>query len=354
MGAAQAAAEKLKGGADFVDVAKDQGLSASDIDLGTVSRSEMADPVIADAAFKLEENKVSDPITGKLGSVVILRVTAIEPGNTPSFEEAKPEMEKKLLKERASGAIFDLHDKIEDELAGGSKLSEIADKLKLTYQAFDEVDRDGKKPDGSTISIPAQKDVLNAAFASDVGVDNDPVDAKDDGVVWFDVLGVVPSQLKPFDQVKSEVEKDWRDEETRNQVAKYTQGLVDSLAGGSKTLEDVAKELNVEVLTSDPLKRDGATVNVLPAAVQQAFALPEGGSGSAPSGIEDGRTLFKVEKVTPPAALDPGASGRLKQQLALLSGQDTIAEYFNALEDRYGVKVNRPALDKLIGTGEQQ
>ncbi len=55
-----------------------------------------------------------------------------------------------------------------------------------------------------------------------------------------------------------------------------------SLNGG-KTLEDVAKDLNVEVLTSDPLKRDGITVNILPATVAQAFTLPEKGFGSAPS-----------------------------------------------------------------------
>ena len=39
----------------------------------------------------------------------------------------------------------------------------------------------------------------------------------------------------------------------RTKVAKYAQDLVTSLNGG-KTLEDIAKDLNVEVLTSDPAK----------------------------------------------------------------------------------------------------
>ena len=64
-------------------------------------------------------NKVSEPVPGKLGNVVLLRVTGIEPGKTLTFEEAKPELEKTLLKERAAGAIFDLHDKIEDRLPQG-------------------------------------------------------------------------------------------------------------------------------------------------------------------------------------------------------------------------------------------
>jgi peptidyl-prolyl cis-trans isomerase D len=351
LAAANAAYQKLQSGGDFVAIAKEQGLSEADIDLGNVSRAEMADAAIADAAFKLEVDKISEPVTGKLGSIVLLRVTAIEPGKTPTFEEAKADLEKKLLKERASGAIFELHDKIEDQLASGTTLSEVAEKLKLDYVLVEQVDRDGRKPDGSAVTLPAQKELLTAAFATDTGVENDPIDAKDEGVIWYEVLGVVPSQVKPFDQVKDEVAKDWRADEIRTKVAKYAQDLVTSLNGG-KTLEDIAKDLNVEVLTSDPLKRDGMTVNLLPPAVAQAFTLPEKGYGSAPSAIEEGRVVFQVDKVTPPQPLDAASADRLKQQLGLLISEDNIAEYFSALETRYGVKINQPALAKLIGSDE--
>jgi peptidyl-prolyl cis-trans isomerase D len=352
LAAANAAYQKIQSGTDFVALAKEQGVSESDIDLGNVSRAELADPIIADTAFSLEVNKVSEPVTGKLGSVVLLRVTAIEPGKTPTFEEAKADLEKKLLKERASGAIFDLHDKIEDQLASGATLSEIAGTLKLNYELIDQVARDGRKPDGSIVTLPAQKELLNAVFATDTGVENDPIDAKDEGVVWYEVLGVVPEQLKPFDQVKDEVAKDWRTDEVRTRVAKYAQDLVTGLNGG-KTLEDVAKDLNVEVLTSDPLKRDSVTVNVLPPAVAQAFTLPEKGYGSAPSAVEEGRIVFQVDKVTPPEPLSEAEVERLRKQLGLLISEDAIAEYFSALEKRYGVTVNQQALAKLIGSGEE-
>jgi peptidyl-prolyl cis-trans isomerase D len=351
LAAANAAHQKLQSGADFVALAKEQGLSEADIDLGTVSRSELADPAIAEAAFKLEANKVSEPVSGKFGNVVLLRVTSIEPGSTPTFEEAKADLEKKLLKERASGAIFDLHDKIEDELASGTTLSETAGKLKLDYQLVDQIDRDGRKPDGSTATLPAQKEVLNAAFATDTGVENDPIDAKDEGVIWYEVLGVGPEQLKPFGQVKDQVAKDWREDELRTRMAKFAQDLVASLNGG-KTLEDIAKDLNVEVLTSDPLKRDSITVNILPPTVNQAFALPEKGFGSAPAPVDNGRIVFQVDKVTPAEPLTAVDADRLKGQLSLLISEDAIAEYFSALESRYGVYVNQQELAKLIGSEE--
>ena len=153
-------------------------------------------------------------------------------------------------------------------------------------------------------------------FATDTGVENDAIDAKDEGVIWYEVLGVTPEQLKPFEEVKADVEKGWRSEETRNRIAKYAQDLITSLNSG-KTLEDIAKDLNVEVLTSDALKRDGLTANILPATVAQAFTLPEGGYGSAPSGIDEGRVVFKVDKVTAPPPVDEQPAERLKQQLAV-------------------------------------
>ena len=69
--AAKAAYQKIQSGTDFVALAKEQGLSESDIDLGNAGRAELADPTIAEAAFNLEANKVSEPVTGKLGSVVL-------------------------------------------------------------------------------------------------------------------------------------------------------------------------------------------------------------------------------------------------------------------------------------------
>jgi peptidyl-prolyl cis-trans isomerase D len=353
MAAAKATYDKIKAGTDFVEAAKEVGLSDTDIDLGKVTRDDLADPAIAEEAFKLDKDVVSEPIKGKLGSYAIIRVTEIDPGKTPTFEEAKGDIEKAILKDRASGAIFDMHDRIEDELAAGSTLSETADKLKLNYQVVDQVDREGRKPDGSTVKLPAQKDLLNAAFATDVGVENDPLDARDEGVIWYEVLGVTPSQLKPFDQVRADVEKDWRTEETRKKVAAYTQDLVSQLSSGSKTLEDVAKDLNTKVVPTTPLRRGDVTVNVLQPAVEQAFALSKGGFGSAPSGVEEGRIVFQVNDIVLPPELNEHVLKQLEARVGRILSEDMVTEYFSALENRYGVSVNRPALAKLVGTSEE-
>ena len=351
--AADTAYQKIQSGTGFVDIAKAHGVNEVDLDLGMLKRSDMADSAIADAAFKLEKDKVSEPVTGVLGKTVLLRVTEIQPGKMVTFDEAKPELEKKLLKDRAQSAIFDLHDRIEDERAAGTQLSEVAEKFKLTYQVFDPVDRQGKSLDGKVVDLPLKTDLLNAVFATEVGVENDPLDAKDEGLIWYEVLGITPQQLKPFDQVKDEVKKDWSLDEQRTRLVKYTEDLVKQLSGG-KTLEDVAKDLKTQAVPTEPLKRDGLTINVLPVAVTQAFALPQGGYGSAPSGVEEGRIVFQVDKVTPPPPLDQPSLEALKRQIKNFISEDIVGEYFSALESRYGVTINQQALAKLAGGNEEQ
>jgi peptidyl-prolyl cis-trans isomerase D len=153
--------------------------------------------------------------------------------------------------------------------------------------------------------------------------------------------------------VKDDVKKDWSLDEQRTRLAKFTDELVKQLNSG-KTLDDLAKEQNTQVVATEPLKRNGLTVNVLPVAVKQAFALPQGGSGSAPSGVEEGRIVFQVDKVEAPAPLEGPALDALRRQLRIFVGEDIIGEYFSALEARYGVTINRQALTKLAGGSEEQ
>jgi peptidyl-prolyl cis-trans isomerase D len=350
--AAEAANKKIQAGTDFVALAKEQNLSESDISLGLLSRADMADAAIGDAAFKLEKDKVSEPVTGELGKTVLLRVTEIEPGKDVTFEEAKADIEKKILKERAQVAIFDLHDSIEDERAAGAQLSEIGTKFNIPYRVVEQVDRRGQAPDGTTLDLPQKTELLNAVFATEVGFENDPIDAKDDGLVWYELLDITPEQLKPLEQVKQQVVEGWRVDEERNRMAKHTDELVKQLNGG-KTLEDIAKEVNAEVVVSEALKRTGMTVNILPTAMMQAFALPQGGYGSAPTGVDESRIVFQVDKITPPAPLDEASTNQLKGRLANFMGEDIIGEYFTALEQRYGVHVNQQALSKLTGSDTQ-
>ena len=86
---AKAAADRIASGqATFDAVAAERNVKGADLELGTVTRTALLDPVVANEAFQLKEGGVSGVVAGKL-STVILRVTKIEPETVVPFDTSK-------------------------------------------------------------------------------------------------------------------------------------------------------------------------------------------------------------------------------------------------------------------------
>ena len=83
---AEAAEARLKDGLSFAALAAERGIKEQDIDLGTVLKSEIIDPAVADAAFSLKDGEVSAPVKGRFGAVIVT-VLKIEPEATKSLAE---------------------------------------------------------------------------------------------------------------------------------------------------------------------------------------------------------------------------------------------------------------------------
>ena len=75
---AEAAEAKLKDGLSLAALAAERGLKDQDIDLGTVPKTEIIDPAVADVVFSLKEDEISQPIKGRFGTVIVT-VPKIEP-----------------------------------------------------------------------------------------------------------------------------------------------------------------------------------------------------------------------------------------------------------------------------------
>jgi len=148
---AKAARDKIAKGASFDDLVKERGLKPADTDLGLVTKADIIDPKIADAAFAAKPGDVSEPITGAFGTVLLM-VGKIEPGAQKSYEDVAPEIKRELAENHAKSQINDLRDKIEDERAGGATLAETGKKFGLKTRVIDAVDRAGNGPDGKPVA----------------------------------------------------------------------------------------------------------------------------------------------------------------------------------------------------------
>ena len=238
-------------------LAGERGLKAQDIDLGSVTKSGMVDPAVADAAFALKDGEVSAPVQGQFGAVIVT-VLKIEPEVVRSLAEVAPQLRNDIALERAKTQVQDIHDKIEDDRAGGSSLDEAAAKLKLPVITYDVVDRSGRDPNGKpVVNLPHGAEVISAAFASDVGVDNDPIEA-DGGYVWYDVAAITPAHERPLDEVKDEVEQRWRDDEIASRLKAKAADLLDKAKSGTP-FDTLATTNGLKVDTANDLKRGGTS-----------------------------------------------------------------------------------------------
>ncbi|MGI9401486.1 MAG: SurA N-terminal domain-containing protein, partial [Rhizobiaceae bacterium] len=173
--AADAASKRLKEGELFETIMLEMGRTASDIDLGSLTKSQVPDQSIAEAAFGLDLNNSSDVVTGLFGPV-ILRVVSIEPESVQPLPEVEDQIRQSLAIDIAGDELYDIHDKIEDERAAGDSLAEAATKVGLTAKVIEMVDLQGNGPDGQPVtSLPNAPNLLREAFDTDAGVEADPV-----------------------------------------------------------------------------------------------------------------------------------------------------------------------------------
>lgn len=344
---AEAASARLKDGLSFAALAAERGLKEKDFDLGTVPKSDLVDPAVADAAFALKEGEVSAPVKGRFGAAIVT-VLKIEPAETKPLADVIPRIRSEIAAERAKTQVRDLHDKMEDARAGGSSLQQAAQTLNLPMTTYD-VDRSGRTPDGKLAdNIPHAGQVISAAFASDVGVDNDPIDI-DGGYIWYNVTGITPAHDRNLDEVKNEVEAHWREDQIASRLKAKTADILDKLKGGTP-FDDLVKAENLKLETADKLKRQVNGGAIAGKVIVAIFATPKDGFGSAEDDQPNEWIVFRVTGVTDPA-LDMNSADikHLEETVNQQESADIYGQYVATLDDDLGTSVNQPAIAQALG-----
>jgi peptidyl-prolyl cis-trans isomerase D len=345
---AEAAETRLKEGLSFAALAAERGLKDNDIDLGTVTKKEVLDPAVADAAFALKDGEVSAPVQGRFGAV-IATVLKIEPEEDKSLADVTPQVRNDIAIERGKGEVRSLHEKIEDERAGGASFAQVAEKLKLPVTTYD-VDRSGRDPSGKLANLPHLGQVVSAAFASDVGVDNDPVEA-DGGYIWYNVVGITPARDRTLDEVKAQVEARWREDEVAARLKAKSAELVDKLKSGT-SLAELAKADGLKIETADKLVRGKPVPGVSPKTLAAAFHTAKDGYGSAEGDQPSDWAVFRVTGVTDPK-FDPNSADekRIADVVKRQESDEIYEQYIAWLREELGTSVNQSALAQVLGNG---
>jgi peptidyl-prolyl cis-trans isomerase D len=350
---ADAAAKELADGKTFDDLVSERNLKPSDIDLGVVTKDKIIDSAIADAAFGMAGAGVSGVVDGKFGPVV-LRVSDIVPEVVKTFDEVKDQLKQEIASDNAAKEIIATRDAIEDARAGGAKLEEVAQKYGLKLVNVAQVDQSGNGPDGKPIADLPQG-LAQAAFESDVGMENNPIEPVRNSFVWYDVTQTVPAHERPLAEVHDQVLAAWKDAERQKKLADQADALKAKLGPGSD-LAKVAADASLTVKTADKLTRQSkATDDLSDAAIAAAFGGPKGHAAVAAGTSDMTKVLLVVDSSTVPT-VDPG-DPQLAQIKSQLDGQfvnDLLAAYVTERQSKIDVQINQAALAMALGIDQSQ
>ena len=346
--AAQAAAKRITDGAAFEAVAAENNVDPKNLELGTLAKSEMFDPAVAEAAFALSEGAVSGAVQGRFGNVIV-RVTKVQPENVKSFDEVAAEVRRDMALERGRTEIDSVHDAVEDLRASARPLAEVAREKGFPLITVPAIDRTGRDKDGNPApTLPEREALLTAAFNSDVGADNEPLRTRAGGYVWYEVTGVEPARDKTLDEVRQDVITQWRSDQISSRLTEQARGLVERLEKGD-AVEAIAAQRGLQAKTASDLTRGAAKDDISAEVVNRVFAVPVGKAASAAQG-DDSRVVFKVTAATmPPFVTSTNEAQRIEEQLRILVTDDLLAQYIAQLQKDLGVTVNQQNLRRAVG-----
>jgi len=344
---AAAAAQALKAGRAFAEVAKDvAGMAEDALGLGLVTRADLL-PELQDAAFALKPGENSKPVKSPLGWH-ILRLKKIEPAASKTLADVRGALAKDLAREMAVDGLFKLANKLEDELGGGATLEEAASRLNLRKGKIPAIDRSGRDAAGKAVAgIPAGAGFLDVVFSTEETQESPLTESGSDGYFIVRVDRVTAPALRPLDSVRDQVTKGWRQERSRDAARKEAEKLLKQVqAGGDIT--GVSKAQKLVFKTTKPFTRlgDAASQGIPPDLAAKIFALKTG--GAALGRDAGGYVIARLTKVIPadPASAKETAMA-IKKDLAASISSDLLVQLVHALRNRYPVIINQRAVDSL-------
>ena len=344
---AKTLAEKWSSGADWAEMQKE---SASPVELTDSTKDQIPSPELAAAVFGAPEGQVSQPVQDALGWHVF-KVTKITPGTTKTFEQARDELRKQVIDDKAADLIYDRSSKLDDLLAGGTALDALPGDMGLGA-VMGTLDAEGATKEGKPAPIPGSPELVQAlvktAFSMKKGDPPTLIEAPhgaNDVPAYYAVAvdDIIPPAPKPYDEVAAEVRADWTQDAIRHEQEVLAANILAAVKGGQHLAQAA---VGMQVHRLPPVTRGVDNAEVPMQLVDPLFGLKVG----EPTMVEtaDGFVVAELVQIQQPDPnADPIGYGRTRDALTQSIGNDVQAVLTAALRARANPKVNIAQLDSL-------
>lgn len=330
---AASAKAKLDAGATFESLVAERNLTLADIDLGDVAKSDLG--AAGDAVFALTEPGVVGPLQSDLGPA-LFRMNVILPAQVTTFDQARPDLVLELQTEAARKDIAARIEAIDDALAGGATLEELATAEKLTIKSLDYAA--GAQDNDAIANYAAFR---KAADTVAIGDFPQAIVLEDGGVVAMTMVETVPPTPRPLADVKDQVTAAWQ-----------AKKLVEAL-----TLEATAKLALIsagtdmatlgKVVVTPSVERSAPVEGASPALLETAFAMQV---GDVQLVNKDGFIAIVRLDAIAPATANPQANEQrdtLKAQLAQSFAADIFDTYTKAIQSDRTLTIDQSVIDAV-------
>ncbi|MCV2873178.1 SurA N-terminal domain-containing protein [Defluviimonas sp. WL0050] len=331
--AAAAKARLDSGEATFEDLAAERGLTLADIDLGEVAEADLG--AAGAAIFALDTPGVVGPFASDLGPALFAMNGILEAKEVP-FEDARDDLAAEASVDRARRLVADQSDGIEDLLASGATLEEVATETGMELGQIEFSDG----TDEGIAAYPAFREeaaaVTAEAFPTLVALD-------DGGIFALRLDGIDPPALRPLDEVRDAVIAGWTRQETHTRLLARAEELKAAVEGGA------ALEATGAIVTRfADFARDGHIADTPADVVTTLFKQNEGGVA-----VIDTSSRVFVGALTGIHAADAEGDDmtRARQALTAQAGQAVAQDMFelftHAIEAEAGIRLDPAAINAV-------
>ncbi len=347
--------KQLKGGAKFEDLARkysDDPSGKEGGSVGWIQRGRFPSPDVEKAAFSLPKGATSDVINGGY-AFVILRVDDKQAAHVKPLDEVKNDIEPLIRQDKAARAAESQATALLSQ-ARSAGLEKAAAARGLQVINTDFVSRTDALP-----GVGNSQQFMGAVFNAAEKAPPEQVQTAE-GYAIFEVLAISPPATPTFDQIRSRVETEFRNERVAALLTQKTQELADR-AKAEHDLKKAAGEAAAALKTSEFVLPDGQVPDLgsMSGSAAVAFTLKPGEiSGPITSG-NTGVVLSVLERQAPNdqdfEARKDQVRDSLLQNRQLEAFNLYLANLRSQMEKSGKIKINQDEMKNLTrGAGGEQ
>jgi peptidyl-prolyl cis-trans isomerase D len=350
---AQDILKQLKAGAKFEDLARkyseDPGSAKEGGSLGWIGKGRTV-PEFEKAAFSLPKGQISDLVKSSYGFHII-RVDDRQDAHMKTLDEVKGEIEPILKQQKAQ----QIAQKTADDLlqqAQKQGLDAAAGAKGLPVVTPDFFGRKDMVP-----GLGPSPQFMDAVFTT---AEKSPpqMAATSEGFAVFDLLAVKPQSTPTFDEIRSRVEDEFKNERSSILLSQKTQELSDRAKSGHD-LKKAAKELGADLKTSEFVAPDGQVPDIGSMTGQAAVAFSmKPGDISGPINSGNNGVVISMGEVQSPSEADFAAK-RDQVRDSLLQNKERelfglfVSNLREQMEKSGKIKINQEEMKTLTRTGSE-